>query len=98
MTQGNAVLQEVGEISKGRRDSDGLHKRRGVWHFKLRVAGRWREMSTRTTNYNDARKIRQQALQAQEEGCLPTDMAKWPFERAAGQWLADLLVQAELFC
>ncbi len=71
-----------------RRDRDGLHKRRGVWHYKLKIAGRWRETSTRTTNYREARKIRQQALQAQEEGRLPNDMAKWPFEKAAGQWLA----------
>ncbi len=72
-----------------RRDNDGLHKRRRVWHYKLKVGGRWREMSTRKSNYQEARKIRQQALQAQEEGRLPTDMAKWPFERAAAQWLAS---------
>ena len=70
-----------------RRDRDGLHKRRGVWHYKLKIAGRWRETSTRTTNYREARKIRQQALQAQEEGRLPNDLAKWPFEKAASQWL-----------
>ena len=51
-----------------RRDNDGLHKRRGIWHYKLKGGGRWREMSTRTSNYQEARKVRQQALQAQEEG------------------------------
>ncbi len=70
-----------------RRDRDGLHKRRGVWHYKLKIAGRWRESSTRTTNYREARGIREDALEAQKKGRLPTDMAKWPFEKAASQWL-----------
>jgi len=73
--------------NKGR-DNDGLHKRRGIWHFKLKVGGRWQEISTRTFNYQEARKTRQQTLQAQEEGRLPTDMAKWLFEKAATVWLA----------
>ena len=72
----------------GPRDRDGLHKRRGIWHYKLKIAGRWQEASTGTKNYTEARKVRQQALQAQEEGRLPTDVAKWPFRRAATEWLA----------
>ena len=71
------------------RDNDGLHKRRGIWHYKLKVGGRWREFSSGTTNYQAARKARQQALQQQEEGRLPTDTARWPFEKAAADWLAD---------
>ena len=70
------------------RDKDGLHKRRGVWHYKLKITGRWREISTRTPNYQEARKKRQQAPQAQEAGRLPTDIAKWPFVKAAAEWLA----------
>ena len=72
-----------------RRDRDGLHKRRGVWHYKLKIAGRWREVSTRTTKYQEARKIRHEALEAQKNGQLPTDMAKWPFAKAATEWLAS---------
>jgi hypothetical protein len=45
------------------RDKDGLHKRRGTWHYKLKIAGKWKEYSTRTSNYQQARKIRQQAMQ-----------------------------------
>jgi integrase len=71
-----------------RRDTDGLHKRRGIWHYKLKVAGRWKEISTGKRNYQEARKLRQQALQDQEAGRLPTDMDKWPFEKAASTWLA----------
>ena len=74
--------------SNNRRDTDGLHKRRGIWHYKLRVAGRWKEISTGTRNYQEARKLRQQAIQDQQEGRLPTDMDKWPFEKAAATWLA----------
>jgi integrase len=71
-----------------RRDTDGLHKRRGIWHYKLKVAGRWKEVSTGRRIYQEARKLRQQALQDQEAGRLPTDMDRWPFEKAAATWLA----------
>jgi integrase len=71
------------------RDNDGLHKRRDIWHYKLKVGSLWREFSTHTSNYQEARRVRQQALQAQEEGRLPTDLAKWPFEKAAATWLRD---------
>jgi integrase len=70
------------------RDNDGLHKRRRIWHFKLKVGGRWKEISTRTSNYSEARVVRRRALQAQEDGQLPSDMSKWPFEKAAARWLA----------
>jgi hypothetical protein len=66
-----------------RRDNDGLHKRRGVWHYKLKVAGKWKEYSTHTDNYQKARKVRQQAIQDQEAGRLPNDLAKWRFEKAS---------------
>ena len=75
--------------ARPRRDNDGLHKRRGIWHYKLKIQGRWREYSTGTRNYQDARKKRQQALQAQEEGRLPSDAAKAKLEQAAPKWLED---------
>jgi integrase len=71
------------------RDNDGLHKRRGIWHYKLKIAGKWKEVSTGTTNYRDARKIRHDALQAQEEGQLPTDFGKLVFEKASEMWLEE---------
>ncbi|HSP68689.1 MAG TPA: site-specific integrase [Bryobacteraceae bacterium] len=70
------------------RDKDGLHKRRGIWHYKLKIAGKWKEVSTKKTNYREAGKVRQDAIQAQLEGRLPTDFAKLAFEKAAEQWLA----------
>lgn len=69
-------------------DNDGLHKRRGVWHFKLRVDGRRREFSTRTRNYQEARKIRQAMVEAERTGRLPTDLARAPFAKVAEDWLA----------
>src|ERR1700674_1985576 len=71
------------------RDKDGLHKRRGIWHYKLKVAGKWKELSTKTTNYQKARKARHDALQAQHEGRLPTDYAKLVFEKASEAWLEE---------
>ena len=71
-----------------RRDNDGLHKRRGIWHYRLKIGGRWREVSARTRSYGEAKKVRQKALKAQDEGRLPSDMAKWPLDKAAAQWLA----------
>lgn len=86
----SVVAAGVGDETRPRRraDKDGLHKRRGFWHYRLKVAGRWQEVSTRTKSYTEARKTRQKALQDQEAGLLPTDMAKWPFEKAAQVWLA----------
>lgn len=71
-----------------RKDKDGLHKRRGIWHYKMKVAGRWKEISTRTTSYQSARGIRDKALEAQREGRLPTEMGSWPLDKAAKEWLA----------
>ncbi len=95
----DALPEDEDAVVVVRRDSDGLHKRRGIWHYKLKIAGRWQEISTHTKNYQQARKIRQQALQAQAAGRLPTDMAKWPFEKAAQNWLAgrEPLIAAKSF-
>jgi integrase len=69
-----------------RKDNDG-HERRGVWHYKLKIAGRWKEYSTHTDNYQKARKVRQLAIQDQEAARLPSDLAKWRFEKASAEWL-----------
>ena len=70
------------------RDNDGLHRRRGIWHYKLKMGARkWREVSARTKNYQEARRIRQRALQEQQEGRLARDFAKWTFNKASERWL-----------
>lgn len=81
-------VQVKKDVPPKSRDKDGVHKRRGVWHYKLKIGGKWKEVSTKTTKHKEAVNIRREALQAQEEGRLPTDFAKLAFEKAAEQWLA----------
>jgi integrase len=69
------------------RNNDGLHKRRGIWHYKLRVGGKWKEFSTHQKNYQEARRVRGKAIQDQEAGKLPSDLAKWRFEKVSAEWL-----------
>jgi hypothetical protein len=71
------IENEINPKGPKAKDSDGLHKRRGIWHYKLKVGGRWKEYSAHTTSYQEARKERQRAMQAQCEGRLTTDMSKW---------------------
>jgi integrase len=69
-------------------DNDGLHKRRGVWYYRLRIDGRWKELSTHTRNYQEARRVRQEATELHTKGHLPTDLARAPFDRVSEEWLA----------
>jgi len=71
------------------RDRDGLHKRRGIWHYKLRIEGRWREYSTGERNYREAKRKRQAAIQAQQEGRLPSDAARAKLSAIAPRWLDE---------
>lgn len=72
-----------------RRDNDGLHKRRGIWYYCLVVNGERRFFSTKTRNYQDARRKRADAIKAQQENRLPTDYAKLPFEKLVALVLED---------
>ncbi len=71
------------------RDNDGLHRRRGVWYYCLTIDGKRRFFSTKTRNWQEARKIRANAVKAQLENRLPTDLAKFPFERLLARVLDD---------
>lgn len=64
------------------RDADGLHKRRGVWYYCLTIKGQRRFFSTKTHNYQQARKARSDAEKLQAEGKLSGDLAKLKFELA----------------
>ena len=72
-----------------RRDNDGLHKRRGIWYYCLNVNGERRFFSTKTHNYQEARRARAEAVKAQLENRLPTDAAKQRFETLLAQVLED---------
>ena len=54
-------------------NGDGLHRIPGspFWYYKLKENGRWRSISTKTANYQEAKRIRRKALEDQEEGRLP---------------------------
>jgi integrase len=65
---------------KPRRDSDGLHRRRGIFHFCLTVDGQRKFFSTGTKSYQEARRIRSDAERAQKENRLPNDLSKAAFE------------------
>ena len=75
--------------NNNQRDNDGLHKRRGIWYYCLTIEGERRFFSTKTRNWQEARKIRAAATKAQLENRLPTDLAKWPFEKLLPQVLED---------
>src|SRR5437667_8338826 len=88
------TLPVIQPSEKAIRDSDGLHKRRGYWYYSLTINSRRRFFSTSTKNYNEARKKRHEAIQLQEEGRLPTDLAKQQFGRLAVDWLSGCSASA----
>lgn len=71
------------------RDNDGLHRRRGIWYYALKIHGERRFFSTKTRNYQLARKAHSEAVKAQLENRLPTDASKWRFEVLLAQVLED---------
>jgi integrase len=75
---------------------DGLFRipKSPFWYYRLKESGRWRGISTKTTSYQDAKRLRRKALQDQEEGRLPDgEIARWPFERAAAQYLRKVAMR-----
>jgi integrase len=77
------------EKNPQRRDSDGLHKRRGIWHFKINVNGKWREISTHTRIYSEANDVRKRSIQSHDAGRLSLDSGKVPFKNAAEIWTSS---------
>jgi integrase len=78
---------------KVQRDNDGLHKRRGIWYYTLTIDGQRRFFSTQTRNYTEARTARAKAVRDQQENRLPTDLAKWQFDKL----LAQVTSERELY-
>src|SRR5438132_8793149 len=75
-----------------KKDRDGLHRRprtaNGVWYFYYRASdGHWREKSTGTRNYSQARQIRTSELEKLQRGEVPTELADWTLRNAAELWL-----------
>ena len=76
------------------RDYDGLHRRRSIWYYTLNVNGARRFFSTKTHNYQEARKIRAKAEEDQKAWRSPNDLAKAPFETV----LQHVLQTASVIC
>ena|SRR5262245_60112974 len=72
---------------KAKKDNDGLHKRRGIWYFRAKVGERVRDLSTKTRNYQAARKERQRRLQQLDEERRLPDLANMTLEKASTIWL-----------
>ena len=66
-----------------------MHQRRGIWYYCLTINGERRFFSTKTRNYQEARRARANASKAQLENRLPTDAAKARFETLLAQVLED---------
>jgi integrase len=79
---------------KGVRDQDGLHKRRGYWHYCLTDAsGRRKFYSSGEKDYQEARKAYRKAQQANDAGQLPSERAKQPFSKAAEDWIGRRMLE-----
>ncbi len=89
MTDNTIIRVEPRPRRKPPRDRDGLHKRRGIWHYKLKIDRRWRERSTGTTNYAEAKEVRRAVLQEQAEGRLPTEAAQSRLSEVVPSWLNE---------
>src|ERR1700722_10702909 len=74
-------MKQPPEEPQKQRDNDGLHKRRAIWYYALSIGGERRFFSTKATNYQEARRIRAKAIKDQEDGRLPNDLSKLPFEK-----------------
>ena len=84
-----APAEQEPQEEQRKKDNDGLHKRRGIWHTRVKVDGRWKELSLGTRNYNEARKDRPKKIEEYEERQKLPDLATLPFEKAAELWLGE---------
>ena len=82
-------IEEEPQEEQRKKDNDGLHKRRGIWHTRVKVDGRWKELSLGTRNYNEARKDRTKKIEEYEEKQKLPDLARLPLEKAAELWLTE---------
>jgi integrase len=83
--------EEQTQEEQRKKDNDGLHRRRGIWHTRVKIDGRWKEISLGTRNYNEARKDRAKKIEEYEERQKLPDLATLPFEKAADLWLGEQL-------
>src|SRR5262249_39411505 len=63
--------------------------RRGIWHTRVKLEGKGREISLETRNYNEARKNRPKKIEEVKQRLLLPDLANLHFVKAADLWLAE---------
>lgn len=70
------------------RGGDGLHKKRGIWHFWIRDwNGKRRSLSAQTRNYAEAKARRDKYVSDLREGLEIGSSGRAPFRVAAEEWL-----------
>jgi hypothetical protein len=71
-SEAKAVKPQTQPNQQGqRKDNDGLHRRRGVWHYKLKVGGKWKEYSpTPTITRRHGRFASRRSMTRRRESCL----------------------------
>ena len=68
----------------------GLYKRAGVYGFRFKdTAGKWRERSTGTAEFDQAIAIKQRFDDDLRERILPTDKQTWPVDKACSLWVTS---------
>jgi hypothetical protein len=79
------------------KDRDGLHRRRGVWFFGFRdpITRKWKEFSTQTRNFTDARKIRNEKMTELVDGALNVDKRKLKMSEAFEIYIRDARMHFE---
>jgi integrase len=83
--------QKEPQEEQRKKDNDGLHKRRGIWHTRHKLDGKWHEISLETRNYKEARTNRPKKIEEFQQRHKLPDLAKLPFEEAADLWLGERL-------
>ena len=63
----------------------------GHWLTRVKIDGKWKELSLSTRNYNKARQDRQTKVDEYEQKLKLPDLAKLPFDKAADLWLGERL-------
>jgi len=81
--------QEEPHEEQRKKDNDGLHKRRGIWHTRVKIDGRWKELSLGTRSYQEARRDRPKKVEEFEQKFRLPDLAKLSLEKAAELWLNE---------
>lgn len=96
----DSTVERCGRKSK---DADGLHRRKNksgigfAWYFGYRdpVDQRWHEVSTGTSDFAEARRVRTRKLAEIEAGILPTNKSKLKLRPAFTDWMEDASLHYE---